>query len=386
MSDDRRLIRWVYWQLAKLDWHSGFACRCWSNRFMQNRSGGNVALPSATEPAQLVTRGLMRSYRQLYFISATLRALALIVAVILPARAQQLMVRIGHFPNITHVQALVAHGMSRKGEGWFEQRLGPNVKLEWYVYNAGPSAMEAIFADTVDLTYAGPSPAINAYSKARGEEIRIVAGTVDGGAALVVQPDSNLRTPDDFRGKRIATPQLGNTQDVSARSWLAAGGLRITLTGGDAHVLPTDNPDQLALFKTRQIDAVWTVEPWVSRLEMEAQGRVLVDEKESVTTVLVSSRKLLDRQRDLVRRLVAANAELTTWIRAHPAEAQAMVRDELAAETHTQIGADLVTHAWARIVLTTDVNRAALESFVSKAQQAGFLRGAPDLARLVETP
>ena len=260
------------------------------------------------------------------------------------------------------------------------------MKLEWYVYNAGPSAMEAIFADTVDLTYAGPSPAINAYSKARGEEIRIVAGTVDGGAALVVQPDSNLRTPDDFRGKRIATPQLGNTQDVSARAWLAAGGLRITLTGGDAHVLPTDNPDQLALFKTRQIDAVWTVEPWVSRLEMEAQGRVLVDEKESVTTVLVSSRKLLDRQRDLVRRLVAANAELTTWIRAHPAEAQAMVRDELAAETHTQIGADLVTHAWARIVLTTDVNRAALESFVSKAQQAGFLRGAPDLARLVETP
>jgi NitT/TauT family transport system substrate-binding protein len=209
---------------------------------------------------------------------------------------------------------------------------------------------------------------------------------VDGGAALVVQPDSSLHTAADFRGKRLATPQLGNTQDVAARAWLTAGGLHITPTGGDAQIVPTDNPDQLALFKGRQIDAVWTVEPWVTRLEMEAQGKVLVDERDSVTTVLVSSRKLLARQRDLVRRFVAANAELTDWIRAHPREAQGMVRDELVAETHTQVSPDLVGRSWARIVLTTSVNRAALQSFVIKAQQAGFLRGTPDLARLVETP
>jgi NitT/TauT family transport system substrate-binding protein len=119
---------------------------------------------------------------------------------------------------------------------------------------------------------------------------------------------------------------------------------------------------------------------------MEAQGKVLVDERDSVTTILVSSRKVLERQRELVRRFVAANAELTDWISAHPAEAQGMVRDELAAETHTQVNPDLVTRSWARIVLTTSVNRAALQSFVVKAQQAGFLRGTPDLARLVETP
>lgn len=302
------------------------------------------------------------------------------------AQAQPVTLRVGHFPNITHVQALVAHGMSRAGKGWFEQRLGPEVKLEWYVYNAGPSAMEAVFADTVDLTYVGPSPAINAYAKARGEEIRIVAGAVEGGTALVVQPDSTLRTPADFRGKRVATPQLGNTQDVSARAWLTAGGLRLTLTGGEAQVVPTDNPDQLALFKSRQIDAVWTVEPWVSRLEMEAYGKVLVEEKDSVTTVLVSSRKLLERQRELERRFVAAHTELTEWIGAHPAEAQVMVRDELVAETHTQVNLDLVTRAWTRIGLTTTVNQTALQSFVAKAQQAGFLRSAPDLARLVEAP
>ena len=249
------------------------------------------------------------------------------------AHSQSVTLRVGHFPNITHVQALVAHGFSRAGHGWFEPRLGTEVKLEWYVYNAGPSAMEALFADAVDLTYVGPSPAINAYARARGEEIRIVAGAAEGGAALVVQPDSSLHVAADFRGKRIATPQLGNTQDISARAWLTAGGLHITLSGGDAQVVPTDNPDQLALFKSRQIDAVWTVEPWVSRLEMEAQGKVLVDEKDSVTTVLVSSRKQLERHGELVRRFIAAHDELIEWIRAHPTEAQIMVRDELTAET-----------------------------------------------------
>src|SRR5881227_2876668 len=183
-------------------------------------------------------------------------------------------IRVGHFPNITHAQGVIAHALTRQGKGWFEQRLGPEVKIEWFVYNAGPSAMEAIFADSVDLTYVGPAPTVNAYSKARGEDIRVVAGAVEGGEALLVQPGSNLRNPADFRGKKIGTPQLGNTQDVAARAWLASGGLRVTLTGGDAQVLPTANPDQLGLFQRKQLDAVWPVEPWVSRLELEAGGQV----------------------------------------------------------------------------------------------------------------
>ncbi len=323
-------------------------------------------------------------------LRAKLTTCGLIFAVVLgwfcPAAAQQVTLRVGHFPNITHVQALVAHGLTRAGKGWFEERLGPEIKLEWYVYNAGPSTMEAIFAGSVDLTYVGPSPAINAYAKARGEDIRIIAGAVEGGAALVVPAASTLRQPADFRGLKIATPQLGNTQDVSARAWLADGGLRVTLTGGDVQVVPTSNPDQLSLFKTGQIDAVWTVEPWVSRLEREANGKVLVEEKDSITTVLVSARKLLDQQRDLVRRFAAAHAALTDWIRDHPGEARTMVRDELEAETHTPVGADLIAHAWNRIILTNQVNRADLDRFVGKAQQAGFLRAAPDLSRLVETP
>ena len=146
-------------------------------------------------------------------------------------------IRVGHFPNITHVQGLVAQHLSRTGQGWFEQRLGTDVKIEWYIYNAGPSAMEAILADSIELTYVGPSPTLNAYAKSNGEEVRIIAGAAAGGAALVVQPDAGVQQPADFRGKRIATPQLGNTQDIACRAWLANGGLKITQTGGEASVI-----------------------------------------------------------------------------------------------------------------------------------------------------
>jgi NitT/TauT family transport system substrate-binding protein len=238
-------------------------------------------------------------------ILAALAALLLLLP--LPSRAQTVL-RVGHFPNITHAQGLVAHALSREGKGWFEQRLGPGVTIQWYVYNAGPSAMEAILAKSIDLTYVGPNPAINAYAKSRGAEVRIVAGSADGGAALVVHTDSALKAPADFRGKTIATPQLGNTQDVTARAWLAAGGLKITQAGGDAQVIPTANPDQLSLFQQGKLDAVWTVEPWVSRLEQEAHGKVFLEQPDAVTTVLVASVKLLKTQPALVEKFRAAHA------------------------------------------------------------------------------
>lgn len=302
-----------------------------------------------------------------------------------PAAAQTTL-RFGHFPNITHIQGLVAHALSRAGKGWFEQRLGPQVKIEWYVYNAGPGAMEAVFAKSIDVTYVGPNPAINAYFKSGGQEVRIIAGAVNGGSALVVQGDSALKTPVDFKGKKIATPQFGNTQDVAARAWLKSGGLRITQTGGDAQVLPTANPDQLLLFKQKQLDGVWTVEPWISRLEQEAGGKVLVDDRDAITTILVARAEVVDKQRTLVRKLVAAHRELTDWIKAHPDEAQRIAREELDAETHAKFTPQLVGSAYKRIVLTSDVSLDALKSFITSAQSVGFLRNAPDLSRLVEAP
>jgi len=293
-------------------------------------------------------------------------------------------IRVGHFPNVTHVQGLVAHHLSRTGRGWFEQRLGPDVKIEWYIYNAGPSAMEAILADSIDLTYVGPSPALNAYTKSNGEEIRIVAAAAAGGAALVVQADSALKQPSDFRGKTIATPQLGNTQDIAARAWLGNGGLKITQTGGDAFIIPTPNPDQLALFKNKKLDAVWTVEPWVSRLERDAGGKVLVEQSNESITVLVSSVKFLKTKRDLAARFIRAHRELTDWIVSHPEEAKQMVRQELAAETKADVSPELIAQSWKRIVLKNDASLDEYQHFVANAQRAGFIRSIPDLSRLIE--
>ena len=153
--------------------------------------------------------------------------------------AKPFVLRVGHFPNVTHAQGVIAHAMTNRakklqqGNGWFEERLGPGVKINWFVYNAGPSAMEALFADSIDLTYVGPSPALNAYTRSKGEEVRVIAGAAEGGAALVVQRDGRIRSPQDFKGRKIATPQFGNTQDVACRTWLQAGGLKVTPTGGD---------------------------------------------------------------------------------------------------------------------------------------------------------
>jgi NitT/TauT family transport system substrate-binding protein len=294
-----------------------------------------------------------------------------------------LVLRVGHFPNITHVQALVANALTRQGKGWFEQRLGPGVTIQWYSYNAGPSATEGLMDGTVDLTYVGPSPAINAYCRSAGQDVRVISGAVNGGSALVAQPDENLKTPADFRGKKIATPQLGNTQDVTCRAWLAAGGLKITQNGGDAQVLPTENPDQLSLFKLKQIDAAWTVEPWVSRLEMEAGAVPVVQDKQGAITVLASSAKFLAEHRDIATKFVAASHELTQWIEQNPAEAQKLVLFELTAETKGKISPALVAHAWGSIVLTDDFTQASVDDFVAKAKSAGFLKQTPDFANFI---
>jgi len=295
-------------------------------------------------------------------------------------------IRIGHFPNITHAQGVIAHAMSRQGKGWFEQRLGPGTKIECFVYNAGPSAMEAIFANSIDLTYVGPGPALNAYAKSNGQEIRLVAGAANGGAGLVVQPDANLKAAADFRGKKIATPQLGNTQDISCRAWLTDGGLRITQLGGDAQVIPTQNPDQLGLFKAKRVDAVWTVEPWLSRLEQEASGKVILEEKEAATTVLVSRVKFLNERRELVKKFSQAHAELTDWITKNPEEAQRLINTELLEETKSDMSPELIAAAWNRIVFTAETPRVSVEKFMQNSVRAGFIKTAPDLSKLFENP
>lgn len=306
--------------------------------------------------------------------------------------AEKTVLRVGHFPNITHAQAVIAHGLSRQGKGWFEERLGPEVEVQWFVYNAGPSAMEAIFTKALDITYVGPNPAINAHLRARGEEIRIVAGACSGGAALVVKDGGPIKGDADFKGRKLATPQLGNTQDVAARAWLKSKGHRITMTGGDVLVVPTANPDQLALFQKGDIDAVWTVEPWVTRLILEAGGKVYLEESalwadtggKYVTTHLVSSVAFLGKKPDLLKKFLAAHVELTEWIKANPDEAKRILNEEIKAETTRALPAATLDRAWANLELTWDPVSASLLESAEAAHTVGFLRQKPDLSRIYD--
>lgn len=295
-------------------------------------------------------------------------------------------IRLGHFPNITHAQGVIAHALSRQGKGWFEKYLGPNVEIQWFTYNAGPSATEAIFARSLDVTYIGPGPALNAYFKSNGEEIRVISGAANGGAALLVKADSPIKAAADFRGKKIATPQLGNTQDISCRAWLKANGFKVTLTGGDVTVIPTANPDQLALFQKGGVDAVWTVEPWVTRLERDAKARVFLEDKDTITTWLVSSVKFLRDRRELAKKVADANVELTKWIQQNQAEAQKLLIDELKAETRADFAPDAVAAAWNRIQFTSDISRDLIAKSVRDGKDAGFFRGSTDTSKLVEIP
>ena len=288
--------------------------------------------------------------------------------------------RFGHFPNITHVQGLVAHQMSRTGKGWYEEKLG--VKVEWFTYNAGPSATEAIFSGSLDVTYIGPSPVLNAYSKSKGAEMRVLAGGANGGNSLVVRPAANINTAADLKGKKIATPQLGNTQDIQLRAYLAENGLNITMTGGDATVLPTQNPDQLSLFQKGELDAVWTVEPWVTRLELEAGGKVFLEDKDTNVTLLAGRAAFVKNRPEQAKKLQAAHAELTAWIKANDAEAKKLISAELAALMGKAPSDELLNKALSRTVITDTVSRESLDKMVASAKKVGFLAEIGDLGDL----
>ena len=298
--------------------------------------------------------------------------------------AQQV-VRVGVFPNVTHAQGLVAANMSREGKGWFESRLGVPVKIEWMVYNAGPSAMEGIFTRAIDFTYVGPSPVVNAYAKANGNEVRVLSGAMRGGEALVIKGDA-ITKPEDFRGKTIATPQLGNTQDVECRAWLIAHGIKVTLVGGDARVLPTANPDILPLFQQGKIDAAWTVEPWVTRLLNEAGGKIFFADKDALTTVLAGREGFLKDNPALAAKFLAAHNELTAWVLANPEEAQKRVRDEISAITHKEIAQTLITESWTRLVFSNEISAAPFETFLKQAHEVGFVRTEANLDKLIWKP
>jgi NitT/TauT family transport system substrate-binding protein len=293
-------------------------------------------------------------------------------------------IRVGYFPNITHAQPLV--GLAN---GTFQKALG-DVTIDVKTFTAGPSAVEALFADAIDLAYMGPGPAINGYVKSNGDLV-VIAGACSGGASLVIRGDLPIKDPADFHGKRVATPQIGGTQDIALRHWLQAHGLAPVEKGGDVQVLPMANADQLTLFIGKQLDAAWAPEPWATRLVVEGKGRIYLDERELwpnrrfTTTVIVVRKKYLELHPQIIEKWLAAHVDVTRWIKKNPDLARAMTNQEIKRLTSKSLPEEVITQAWDHLELTVDPLASSLTRNADAAFELGFLgRSAPDLRNLVD--
>jgi NitT/TauT family transport system substrate-binding protein len=318
-------------------------------------------------------------------ILLSLAALLALASCATPATKGLVTMRVGYFPNITHSQALV--GVAR---GDFSKALGQNVTLDVKVFNAGPSAIEAMFAGQLDLSYIGPNPAINGYVKSNGQALRVIAGATSGGAALIIRPDANIARPEDLAGKKIASPQLGNTQDVALRAYLAAHGLKPTEKGGDVQVIPTDNPQILDLFRQKQIDGAWVPEPWATRLIVDGGGVLFLDERDLwpggdfVTTNIIVNTRFLKEHPDLVKAWLRAHVETTLWELANPDQAKQIANDEIKRLTGKALTQAVVDGAWSRMRATYDPISTSLIKSADSAYTAGFLKDKPDLSGIYD--
>ncbi|WP_307361492.1 ABC transporter substrate-binding protein [Pseudarthrobacter niigatensis] len=275
-----------------------------------------------------------------------------------PAPAAEL--KLGYFGNVTHAPALV--GVKK---GFLADALG-GTKLSTETFNAGPAAIEALNAGAIDAAYIGPNPAINSFAKSQGQSVRVIAGAAAGGAQLVVKP--GITSAADLRGKTLATPQLGGTQDVALRAWLAKQGYKTNVDGsGDVAINPTDNAQTLKLFQDGKLDGAWLPEPWASRLVLQAGAKVLVDEKdlwdgsatgkpgEFPTTVLIVNQKFAADHPDNVRALLAGHAKSVAWLNAAPAdEKAALINEALRESAGAALPADVLNRSLANITFTLD--------------------------------
>jgi sulfonate transport system substrate-binding protein len=294
--------------------------------------------------------------------------------------------RIGYFPNINHAQAVIG-----LGRGDFQKALGDNVEVKTQIFNAGPAAIEAIFANQIDVTYIGPNPAINGYVQSNGEALRIISGAASGGAVFVVRNDSGINSPQDLANKKFATPELGNTQDIALRNYLLDNGYNTKENGGNVEVLTVKNPDIVTLFLTRQIDGAWVPEPWGERLVREGGGKILIDERDLwppegkfVTAHIIVRPDYLENNPDVIKKLLEAHIDETNWINSNKTAAIEAFNVELEKLTGKTIPEDVLTASLSRIYFTHDPIRLSLFLDANDAYNLGFLPENPDVSGIYD--
>lgn len=290
-------------------------------------------------------------------------------------------VRLGYFANLTHAQALLG-----VASGDFERAVAP-AKLTARVFNAGPSLMEALFAGEVDIGFVGPGPIINAHAKTKGQGLRVIAGAAANGVVIVVRSDSGIATLEDLKGKRIATPQLGNTQDISARHYLTA---KLGQTDLD-NVLPIANAEQVSLMTRKQIDAAWAPEPWGARLVAEAGGKILAEEKtlwpnqQFGLTMIVSTPTFLAAHAEMVKKVLTVSRRWTAKLSGEPTKYVPDLAAALATLTGKAMPQELLATSIQRITFTDEPLEETLKTMAQWSYELKFLKDQPDLKGLVDT-
>lgn len=292
------------------------------------------------------------------------------------AAGETVTLRLGMFANITH-----APGLYGLREGVFERVLGDRVRIEVKTFNAGPAVIEALYAGDIDIAYIGPNPAINGFVQSNGQALRIIAGSTSGGASLVVRSGAGIASAADFSGKRVATPQLGNTQDVALRTWLLQNGLKAREQGGNVTIIPSDNATTLALFQRGEVDAAWVPEPWATRLVMEAGGVRLLDERtlwpggSFVTTNVIARTGFLRQHADVVEAFLRAHIEAVRLVREDPARARTVTAEAIRDITGATLPPEVLEEAWSRLDFTYDPLAASLRKSALNAVELGFFGG-----------
>ncbi|BCW80909.1 MULTISPECIES: ABC transporter substrate-binding protein [unclassified Arthrobacter] len=290
--------------------------------------------------------------------------------------------KLGYFGNVTHAPALV--GVSK---GFIKDELG-STRLSTQVFNAGPAAIEALNAGAIDATYIGPNPAINSFVKSQGQSINIIAGAAAGGAQLVVKPD--ITSAADLKGKTLASPQLGGTQDVALRAWLSSQGYKTGVDGsGDVAINPTENAQTLKLFQDGKLDGAWLPEPWASRLVLNAGAKVLVDEKdlwdgslsgkpgEFPTTILIVNQKFAADHPDTVKALLKGHAKSVEWLNSASAGDKATVINAALKEAAgAELKADVIDRSLKNIVFTVDPLAGTYQKLLADGVTAGTTKQA----------
>ncbi|MET9459179.1 aliphatic sulfonate ABC transporter substrate-binding protein [Streptomyces canus] len=287
-------------------------------------------------------------------------------------------VKIGYFGNLTHGTALV--GVNK---GFFQKELGAT-KASYATFNAGPSEIEALNSKSIDIGWIGPSPSINGYVKSGGKSLKIIGGSASGGVKLVVNPDK-IKSLKDVKGKKIATPQLGNTQDVAFLNWIADQGWKVDAQSGkgDVTVVRTDNKITPDAYKAGSIDGAWVPEPTASKLVAEG-GKVLLDEaslwpdKKFVITNIIVRQDFLKDHPKAVEAVLKASVEANKWINANPDAAKAAANKQLEADSGKALKPEVLDPAWKSIQFTNDPLAATLNTEAEHAVKAGLLKK-PDL-------